>query len=276
MLVTGHAGFIGQALMPKLPISTTAIMDNRGFDLIYGDDIRNPMAISDRVKGQATIVHLAALSGVVPCLKDPVSACGTNVQGSVNVLEAAKQHEAERVLLASSGAVNAPTHPYAASKRAMEDFGVAYRRWLDVTILRFTNIYGPGSIKKSSAIAMFCKQALTSGKITIYGDGEQTRDFVYIQDVVDGIKYAATCEKPPEILEVCSNTQISLNTVAEIVSGLTGASVAHTEARIGDVRSNKLTSENARLTGLTDLETGIKATLEDFKHELEGTLAARA
>ena len=99
---------------------------------------------------------------------------------------------------------------------------------------------------------------------------------MYIQDVVEGIKYAATCDKAPQILEVCSNTQISLNVVAEIVSGLTGAAVTHSEPRIGDVRSNRLISENARFTGLTDLETGIKATLEDFKHELKGTLAAWA
>ena len=269
MLITGHAGFIGQALIPNLSGAA-------GFDLIYNDDIRNPFAIREAAQGHGAIIHLAALSGVEPCMKDPISACATNVQGSVNVLEAAKQNSSGRVLLASSGAVNAPHHPYAASKRAMEDFGAAYRRWLDVTVLRFTNIYGPGSIKKSSAIAMFCKQALTTGEIVIYGDGEQTRDFVYIQDVVDGIKYAATCEKPVEILEVCSNTQISLNTIAEIVSGLTGASVTHSEARIGDVRSNQLSSENPRFTGLTDLETGIKATLEDFKHELKGTLAAWA
>lgn len=269
MLITGHAGFIGQ-------VCISALRPVGGFDLVNGHDIRNPMAIRDAAADHDVIIHLAAISGVEPCLKDPISACATNVQGSVNVLEAAKLNGASRVLLASSGAVNASQHPYAASKRAMEDFGTAYRRWLDVTILRFTNIYGPGSIKKSSAIAMFCKQALTTGEIVIYGDGEQTRDFVYIQDVVDGIKYAATCEKPPEILEVCSNTQISLNVVAEIVSGLTGARVTHTDEREGDVRSNQLTSENPRFTGLTDLETGIKATLEDFKHELKGTLAAWA
>ena len=128
MLGTGHRGFIGTAFAPEYA---------QGFDVLNGDDIRNPYAISDcvsQVKPEV-IIHLAAISGVEPCMKDPISACGTNVQGSVNVLEAAKQNGSGRVLLASSGAVTAPTHPYAASKRAMEDFGIAYRRWLEVTIL---------------------------------------------------------------------------------------------------------------------------------------------
>lgn len=267
MLVTGHAGFIGTALAPKYAT---------GFDLIHGDDIRNPAAIHDAAVGEDVIIHLAALSGVEQCMKDPINACATNAQGSVNVLEAAKLNGVKRVLLASSGAVAAPTHPYAASKRAMEDFGAAYRRWLQVTTLRFTNIYGPGSIKKTSAIAMFCKQALTTGEIVIFGDGEQTRDFVYIQDVVDGITYAATTDTPMEILEICSGSQTSLNEVAEIISAQTGASVVHTQAREGDVRSNALSSQNPRFSGVTALETGIKHTLEDIKHELEGTLAAWA
>lgn len=267
MLVTGHKGFIGQALA-KDP----RFEGGKGFDLKEGMDIRDPFAIADVIKTYHinTVVHLAALSGVKQCISDPIAACGTNVQGSVNVLEALKRNGGGRILLASSGAVQSSENPYAASKRAMEDFGRSYRELYDLEVvsLRFTNIYGPGSKDKTSCIAQFCKQALTNKEIIIYGDGEQTRDFVYIGDVVDAIWDQATTSRPLSELVVGTNRQISLNTLAQTIAEKTSAEIVHREARIGDVRSNEIPPGAIRFQTLTDIDEGIEKTLEYFRNEL--------
>lgn len=252
VLVTGHKGFIGQALK----------FDYEGFDLKDGLDIRSLRDLS--VMGdRKIIVNLAAISGVMPCYNDPLLALSTNVQGPVNIMKIATALK-QRVILASSGAVKEANHPYAASKRAMEDFAEAYRKsyGLDVSCLRFTNVYGTGSIDKNSVIAQFCKDALTSGEIAVFGSGKQTRDFVYIEDVAEGIKQVLPKSHP--VVQVIGGKQVEIGWVAEHIASLTGAKVTYQDARTGDVMSNHPDPCIPSLIGKTSLRNGIEKTLSYF------------
>jgi len=140
------------------------------------------------------VVHLAAMAGVGPSVADPRSCTEVNVLGTLNVLEAARERPVP-VVLASSGAVGQGTvsSPYGASKAALEAYGQAYvaSYRLPVRILRFSNVYGPGSGHKSSVIANFIRKAILGEELPIYGDGLQTRDFVYVLDVARAILHAA-------------------------------------------------------------------------------------
>ena len=153
------------------------------------------------------IVHLAANTGVGPSVEDPRSDCVTNVIGTFNYLEAARLNGVERFVFASSGApvgeVEPPIHeelaphpvsPYGASKLAGEGYCSAYYRSFQVNTvaLRFGNVYGPGSMHKSSVVAKFIRLAMAGETLEIYGDGSQTRDFIYIDDLVEALMLAAT------------------------------------------------------------------------------------
>ena len=257
MLITGHKGFIGSAIHERAP-------DAIGLDI--KENPRNTITHASTVYGHmvpnSTAYHLAAISGVMDCIKSPSSCERTNVFGSVNVLQCARENNC-KVVLASSGAVKTANHPYAASKRAMEDFATAYRETygLNTVILRLSNVYGPGSIDKTSAIAQFCKDALTKGEITIYGDGEQTRDFVYIDDVV--VAFLQDHDKP--LYQVVGGYQYTINDIASYIGGYTRAGIIHKEARQGDVRTNATDRKLPTIRGKTSIQEGIKKTLEYFR-----------
>ena len=153
---------------------------------------------------------------------------------------------------------------------AMEAFGLAFAKsyGLGVTSLRFTNVYGEGSVDKTSVIANFCKQALQNGKIVVEGDGEQTRDFVYVGDVVEAIRVVENTPLPmmPPIIQVCGNNQVSINTIAEMIADMIGMTrVVHTKPRIGDVRENYPQEGISAIYGNTDIMVGIERTVNYFK-----------
>ena len=268
MLITGHEGFIGRALFRK--------DRDTGYDILNGDDIKDRAKLQDTIEtsGQKVIANLAAISGVMDCYNNPIEAVYTNTAGAVNVLEVARQTYATKVILCSSGAVASLKSPYAASKHSMEAFGLAYMRsyGLSVVSMRFSNIYGAGSIDKTSVVAQFCKQALTTGRLIVNGDGSQTRDFVFLDDVVEAIETIA--ETPaamtPPIVQVNGGNQVSINEIAEIVKGLAfdycdwPIEIVHTEARPGDVQSNEFSRDYHTLTGTTDIREGISKTFDYF------------
>ena len=175
-------------------------------ELVVGDILDSDLAMKI-CKGIDIIVHLAANTGVAPSVENPRMDCETNVFGTLNYLEAARHCKVKRFIFASSGApageVEPPIHeelpphpvsPYGASKLAGEGYCSAYYRTFGVetVCLRFGNVYGPLSGKKDSVIAKFIKQAIAGEPLEIYGDGTQTRDFIYIDDLVDAIYKAAT------------------------------------------------------------------------------------
>lgn len=228
-LITGGCGFIGSALIASIlskdPSSQIRVLDNLSVgsradlgqvcsfeegrsessgaqvELLVGD-IRDFETCLQATQGVDVIVHLAANTGVGPSVQDPFGDCQANVLGILNMLEAARQNQADRFIFASSsapvGEVEPPIHeelaprpvsPYGASKLAGEGYCSAYYRTFGVksAALRFGNVYGPGSIHKSSVVAKFIKQAVNGETCTIYGDGTQTRDFIFIEDLIQAI-----------------------------------------------------------------------------------------
>lgn len=220
ILITGGCGFIGMNLVRRIVERGTSaarvlVLDNEtmgtadalpaGVEFTRGD-IRELSAVAGVASGCDTIVHLAAHSGVVDSIKDPSLNFEVNARGTLNVLLAARDAGVRRVVLASTGGailgdVPPPVHedmlpkpqsPYGASKLAAEGYAQAFAAsyGLGFTALRFSNVYGPYSHRKGSAVAHFFRQILTRQPITVYGDGEQVRDFVFVGDVCDGILQA--------------------------------------------------------------------------------------
>jgi len=169
--------------------------------LLVGD-IRDPDTCLAAAHGTDIIVHLAANTGVAPSVENPRMDMEINVIGTLNMLEAARQSSVKRFIFASSGApvgeceppiheelAPHPVSPYGASKLAGEGYCSAYYRTfsIETVSLRFGNVYGPLSSHKSSIVAKFIRQALAGEVCEIYGDGNQTRDFIYIDDLVEAI-----------------------------------------------------------------------------------------
>ena len=184
-------------------------IDNHGWServsLLEGD-ILDPEAVGKAVSGANIVVHLAANTGVGPSVENPLNDCLTNVTGTLNLLEACRREGVKRFVFASSGAplgvqtpplheemAPHPASPYGASKLAGEGYCSAYYHCFNVetVVLRFGNVYGEGSGHKQSVVAKFIKKALAGEGLEIYGDGNQTRDFIHISDLISAIVKAA-------------------------------------------------------------------------------------
>jgi len=153
----------------------------------------------------------------------------------------------------------------------MEAAGKLYREQygLEVVILRFSNIYGPGSLERTSVIANWCKQALTNKEIIIYGSGEQTRDFVYIDDVVNALWDYSHISSPSKEIAAISDEQTSLIKIAEYIAGQTGACISYRESREGDVMANNFPKGERISISHQNLYDNIDKTLEYFRNELD-------
>lgn len=269
------------------PVAAAEFQD--GVDLLVGD-ILDADAIAVAVKGADVIVHLAANTGVGPSVEDPRKDCETNVMGILNVLEAARHGGVPRFVFASSGApigeceppiheekVPRPVSPYGASKLAGEGYCSSYFRTFGVetVALRFGNVYGPYSGNKSSVVAKFIRSAEAGETLEIYGDGTQTRDFIYVGDLVFAILAAATTESVGgEIFQVATSHE---STVLELVEqllpileshGVAGVKVEYGPQRQGDVMRNYSDTSKAK-AGLgweatTDLSVGLEETVQWF------------
>ena len=289
-LITGGTGFIGSRLVNHLYTSregTIRIVDNlsvgsrenlrgvsscrevaagdlmgppEGVELVVGD-IRNADLALRATQGIDAIVHLAGNTGVQPSIADPLLDCNANVLGTLNYLEAAREHGIARFVFASSGGtvigdvtppinedmVPKPKSPYGASKSACEGYLCAYHGTfgIDTVALRFANVYGPGSGHKGSVVAKFIRQGLAGEPLEIYGDGSQTRDFIYIDDLVTAIvKAAHTPEVGGEVFQIASSRETTITEIAELLcyllnkAGIKGVQVQHTTPLAGEIRRN--------------------------------------
>lgn len=279
----------GVAEVYELPSPGAGTWVPGAVELAQGDirDFDSCLAAS---AGADVIVHLAANTGVAPSVEDPRLDMEANVVGIFNMLEAARQNRARRFVFASSGAplgaVDPPVHeklaprpvsPYGASKLAGEGYCSAFYHSFGISAvaLRFGNVYGPGSGHKESVVARFIKRALGGKPLTIYGDGGQTRDFVYIEDLLDALLLAAEKEVGGEVFQIATHTETTVGELAgllkkELVRQVPGieVSVTHEDPRTGDVLRNFAdTTKAARILGWQSrwpLEKGLAATLEWF------------
>lgn len=261
----------------------------RGVELVVGDILDEEVAL-EVARGIDVIVHLAANTGVGPSVEDPRADCYANVIGTFNYLEAARINRIPRFIFASSGApageVEPPIHeelpphpvsPYGASKLAGEGYCSAYKRsfGVDTVVLRFGNVYGPGSVHKSSVVAKFIRQALDGEVLEIYGDGTQTRDFIYIDDLIDIMLLAAgSPDAGGETFQVASSRETTVGEMAELLQGILSdrgvkeVRIINGEVRVGDVKRNYSDTRKAKnLLGwqpATDLTSGLIRTVDYF------------
>jgi UDP-glucose 4-epimerase len=259
-----------------------------GVELMVGD-IQDYDACFKACQGVGVVIHLAANTGVGPSVEDPRKDMEANVLGLFNVLESSRQHKVNKFIFASSGApvgeVNPPIHeeiapkpvsPYGASKLAGEGYCSAYFRTfgLKTVALRFGNVYGPRSKHKSSVVAKFFKQALVGEPLEIFGDGTQTRDFIYIDDLVKAITLAVVSDTGGEIFQIATYKESTVNEVAKMISDIvkktTGKNVKiiHGATRKGDVKRNysdiSKAKNNLGYEPLYDLATGLQETYGYF------------
>jgi len=249
-------------------------------------DIRDGKFAFLACKGIDVVIHLAANTGVIPSIEDPRGDCEANVMGTLNYLEAARRNGVRRFVFASSGAplgeqeppiheemVPHPISPYGASKLAGEGYCSAFHGsfGLETVVLRFGNVYGPYSTHKGSVVAKFIKHILADEPLPIYGDGTQTRDFIYVEDLIDAILLAV---KQPgiggETFQIATHREHTVVEVAEELNCLAKAhlgresKILYEKERKGEVKRNYSDISKARrLLGFQpkyDLAMGLKET----------------
>lgn len=302
ILVTGGAGFIGSHLVDALLAEGHGVrvldnlsmgkrsnlpLDSPRLQFIEGD-VADGDVVAQAVAGCAAVAHLAAVASVQASVDDPAATHQSNFVGTLNVCEAMRRHGVRRVLYASSAAIygnngegqaidedtaKAPLTPYAVDKLASEQYLDFYRRQhgLEPAIFRFFNIYGPRqdpSSPYSGVISIFTQRALQHQPISLFGDGEQTRDFFYVGDLiallVQGLTGAQVDAQPAN---VGWNQAISLNQLLAEIGALCGGlpPVGHLPARSGDIRhsraDNRRLQAQYRLPQQTPLREGLRQLL---------------
>ena len=245
--------------------------------------------VARAAEGATAVVHLAAVASVQASVDDPVSTHQSNFVGSLNVCEAMRQAGVKRVVFASSAAVygnngegdsideqtaKAPLTPYASDKLASEHYFDFYRRQhgLEPVIFRFFNIFGPRqdpSSPYSGVICIFSERAQKGLPIAVFGDGEQTRDFMYVGDLVAVLVQAVEmAEAPLGAINVGWNRTTTLKQLLQALSEIVGSlpAVSYTEPRSGDIRHSR--ANNQRLVASFTLPepTPLKAGLEKLLH----------
>jgi UDP-glucose 4-epimerase len=298
-LVTGGCGFIGVNLIPRLieQGARVRVLDNLslgkredvdplGVDLHVGD-IRDQAAVARACKNIDAIVHLAAHTRVVESLSDPQLNFEINAIGTLNVLQACRAAGIPKMIFASTGGailgeqeppvhegmVPRPISPYGASKLAGEAYCSAYSGayGLKTVALRFSNVYGPYSYHKGSVVAQFFRNLLRGEPIVIYGNGEQTRDFLYVADLVEAILLADKIEPAGEVFQIASGRETSVRSLVGAMKAMLPDrtfDLRFEPARPGEILCNYASIEKARrILGFgpkTQLNEGLRKTWQWF------------
>ena len=261
---------------------------------ILKSDIRDFEHVKLAVTDADYVVHLAANTGVQPSVDNPKFDMENNIVGTFNLLEAIRTQFAGKTppqfVFASSnaplGAVKLPANelssvkplsPYGASKLAGEGYISAYANSFNVpgVGLRFGNVYGPGSGHKSSVVAKFIRQALNGETLEIYGDGNQSRDFIFIEDLVNAIiKAALTPDIGGELFQISPGQETRVIDIAKTIcdmvvkQGLNMPELIYTETRVGDMQKNYSDVAKAKKyldwSATTNLQDGLEKTFEWF------------
>ncbi|MBI3493716.1 MAG: SDR family oxidoreductase [Acidobacteria bacterium] len=312
-LVTGGAGFIGSHLSEELVrrghrvrVVDSLVTGKRhnldhisGVEFIEGDLAEMPVA-EKAVAGMDYVLHQAAIPSVPRSVNDPIRSHRANLDATINVLVAARDAKVKRLVFAGSSSEygNTPTlpkredmpanplSPYALQKNAAVVYCQLFTRLygFETVTIRYFNVFGPrqdpGS-PYSGVISLFATALLVGKPPTIYGDGEQTRDFTYVANVVDGVLRA--CEAPKaagEIINVATGTRISLNELLKVMNRIVGTNLPaiYSETRAGDVKDSQADITKAKTllgyTPIVSFEDGLKMTLEWCRSEI-ATAASR-
>ncbi len=300
ILITGGAGFIGRALcagLVRLGDYEIVVLDNEsgakrtslnGLPLrfIVGD-VRRPSDVEAAMAGCAIVIHLAGCTRVADSVTNPRHNFETNALGTFNVLEAARALSISRLINASTGGailgpatppvhedmVARPLAPYGASKLAAEGYCSAYAHafGLSIATLRFSNVYGPGSLHKGSVVAAFFRRILASEPITLFGNGNQTRDFLFVEDLVAGVVQCLRSEAVG-VYQLGSGQPTSVNELitrmVEVVGPDREIEVRRMPARSWEILCTWCRIDKARAAfGFhpdTDLTTGLRLTWDWF------------
>ncbi|MCP8305321.1 MAG: SDR family NAD(P)-dependent oxidoreductase [archaeon] len=306
VLVTGGAGFIGSHLVDRLIEEGFEVMvlDNfssgrvgniarhlksERFKLVKGD-IRNRSILREYLSSVDAIVHLAALISVEESVENPFETYDVNSTGTFNLLDEAVRKGVKKFVYASSTAIygdenplplkedhplKGPISPYAASKASAECYcrALCKSRGLETIILRYFNVYGPRqeSNPYSGVIAKFVKNCLNNEPLTIYGDGNQTRDFIHVDDVVEATMLALERDVLDEVFNVCTGRPTRIKNLAQIVKGISGRNelkIIYDKPRLGDIKENygdpKKAEEILGFRSKVRLEDGIERLVHPY------------
>ncbi len=301
VLVTGGAGFIGSNLargllergdevrvLDNFSTGNRANLDGLDVEIVEGE-LRSYERVHNAVRGVDLVYHLGALGSVPRSVQDPLTSSAVNIEGTLNVLLAARDEGIRRVVFSSSASVYGssrqmptseesppdPVSPYGVAKLAAERYCVSFSRVyesFESVVLRYFNVFGPRQSPFSqyaAAVPLFIMRIAAGEEIEVYGDGEQSRDFTYVANVVDATIRAGDAEGANgEIFNVAAGSPASVNTVAETIGAIVGKSVQRRELpmRPGDLRDSWADlSKSQRILGYrpsVDLETGLRRTVE--------------
>jgi nucleoside-diphosphate-sugar epimerase len=301
VLVTGGAGFIGSNLVRGLLEQghDVRVLDNfstgnrtnlAGLDVeIVEGELRSYERVHNAVRGVEVVYHLGALGSVPRSVQDPLTSSAVNVEGTLNVLLAARDEGVRRVVFSSSSSVYGnsgelprteamptdPISPYGVAKLAAERYCVSFSRvyhGFETVVLRYFNVFGPrqSPFSQYAAVVPLFVTAIREGRpVTIYGDGEQSRDFTYISNVVDATIRAGTADGASgQIFNIAAGAPGSVNLLAETIGRILDRPVekVYAEPRPGDVRDSWADISFAeRVLGYrpsVDLEAGLRRTIE--------------
>lgn len=300
LLITGGCGFIGANLIAQLRASgdyNIRVLDDESLgrrewiaeydvDFVSGS-ICDQKTVFDCLDGIESVVHLAAHTRVIDSINHPRLDFDINVVGTMNVLEAMKNKGINSFINASTGGaiigdttppvhedmLPKPASPYGAAKLAVEGYCSAFSQsyGLAATSLRFSNVYGSRSFHKGSVVAHFFKSILNGKTLTVYGDGSQTRDYVYSQDLAVGIMKAIDAEKPG-VFQLGTGQPTTLNELINIMREVVGedykVDVDYLDFRAGEILHNYCQIDRAKreigYSTPTSLKDGLALTWKWF------------
>jgi nucleoside-diphosphate-sugar epimerase len=303
VLVTGGAGFIGSNLVRGLLErgDEVRVLDNfstgnranlaeieHDVEVVEGE-LRSYERVHNAVRGTEVVFHLGALGSVPRSVQDPLTSSAVNVEGTLNVLLAARDEGVRRVVFSSSTSVYGtsrerptteasppdPISPYGVAKLAAERYCVSFSRVyesFETVVLRYFNVFGPrqSPFSQYAAVVPLFVTAIAAGEpITIHGDGEQSRDFTYVANVVDAtIRAADAAGASGRIFNVAAGSPASVNELAETIERILGHEVErrHEPPRAGDIRDSWADVGAARETlgyePAVQLEDGLRRTID--------------
>jgi UDP-glucose 4-epimerase len=299
--ITGGAGFIGSHIVEHYQgiAEEIRVLDNlrTGYlhnlvglehEMIQGS-VTDREVVRRAVQGVDLIFHLAALVSVPESMSKPGECVDINVHGLLNVLEEAAEAGVKKLVFASSAAVYGdnptvpkvesmlpePKSPYAITKLDGEYYLEMFQREgrLETAALRFFNVFGPRQDPAgayAAAVPIFIEKALRNEDITVFGDGGQTRDFIYVKDIVGALVFAAETQGVTGVFNAGYGGQITINQLGEGLIRAAGStsSLVHLGERPGDVRHSRASAERLRAAGWSPqhtLEDGLQQTLEFFR-----------